>query len=86
RANDLRIDFDIALADQDRAQRLKRPAAEKRECDKAVRDLEQRVRLSTEEFLKAHDELKVWMRKGLQAKSEMVEANLRLVISIAKKY
>jgi RNA polymerase primary sigma factor len=43
--------------------------------------------LVNEEDLDArYQELKLWLRKGLRAKSEMVEANLRLVISIAKKY
>ena len=42
--------------------------------------------MTADEFEAHYDNLRVWMQKGHQAKTEMVEANLRLVISIAKKY
>ncbi len=51
-----------------------------------LRELESRLWLSPTEFAEEYQELKSWLRKALKAKTEMVEANLRLVISIAKKY
>jgi RNA polymerase primary sigma factor len=52
----------------------------------ALEEFESRAWHSAEEFRVACGELKHWLREALRAKTEMVEANLRLVISIAKKY
>ncbi|MDY0148491.1 MAG: RNA polymerase sigma factor RpoD [Kiritimatiellia bacterium] len=53
---------------------------------KELKLLEKEQYLRLDEFRVQHAELQKWLRKGLVAKTEMVEANLRLVISIAKKY
>ena len=89
RANEIREDFDAVMIELERLQRFRKSTAtgaETRELERKLKNFELAVRLPPAEFVTTHDDLKTWMRKAVQAKGEMVEANLRLVISIAKKY
>lgn len=57
-----------------------------KEEKKRLRDMEENWCMSSEEFVQIYNELKTALREGQQGRTEMVEANLRLVISIVKKY
>jgi RNA polymerase primary sigma factor len=73
---------------QELAGREHEPEHQKRwhEEQARLRALERLVRQPAERFKQAFQQMKLHAGRATQAKTEMVEANLRLVISIAKKY
>jgi len=74
----LYLQTEIAKRPGDRKKRL--------QLGNKVGELEKSLWLSLAEYAERYQALKGWVRQALRAKTEMVEANLRLVISIAKKY
>ena len=51
-----------------------------------IATLEQFVRMPMTQFLDTYEQLQTALENGRRAKSEMIQANLRLVVSIAKRY
>ncbi len=71
-----------------RTEIAKNPRSQKRrlQLQNKVRELEKSLWFSLSDYAEEYRTLKTWLRQAFKAKTEMVEANLRLVISIAKKY
>jgi RNA polymerase primary sigma factor len=61
-------------------------AARIKEAQKTIKEVERRVRVATEEFARSLATIASGQDKSRSAKQELTKANLRLVVSLAKRY
>jgi RNA polymerase primary sigma factor len=75
-----------AIADMERGRKSDQQQSIIKSEKQKIKALEEFARMPYAEYLKAYEQLNLYAAKAHQAKTEMAEANLRLVISIGKKY
>ena len=77
---------DLLAGDAELAERLQPHVETIREAQQELKDIADQNGLSVAEIKEINRRMSIGEAKAQRAKKEMVEANLRLVISIAKKY